>query len=249
MSRFTYIFISIFAIILAEYLSLPCGAEPRKSPRAKIDPKTASELIEDARRFIEDKHYPAAVRALDAALRKSPDSADAYRLRGIAYDRLGATARALPDLSRYIELKPRDPDGYILRGDARNFSGEHEAALDDYNKAIKLAPSSVPAYLGRGLALAGLHRYDEAIKDYQWIIALDGTNPEALMNMGVACKLAGRQLEAVGYLEKALTLEQDPQWKRKIEKWIEQIMQDADLQRQKARASGSQPAPRKEPLW
>jgi tetratricopeptide (TPR) repeat protein len=247
--RCVLIFIGIVSVIQAEFSSPTYGAEPRRPARVKVAPKSAPELLEEAKRHMEANRYPAALKDLNAAVRIAPDSVEAYRLRGIAYDRLGVPAKAIADLSKFIELKPRDPDGYILRGDARNFSGEHEAALEDYEKAIKLAPSSVPAYLGRGLALTGLHRYNEAIKDYQWVLALDRSNAEATLNMGIACKLAGRQLEAVGYLEKALQLEQDPLWKRKIEKWIEQIMQDASLQKKKAKERSPEQPAAKGTLW
>ena len=88
--------------------------------------------------------------------------------------------------------------------------------MEDYNIAVKLAPSSPAAYLGRGLAYVGLQKYGEAIKEYQWVLKLDPHNTEALGNMGVACMLAGRNMEAMSYFERALAQELDPQWRARI---------------------------------
>jgi Flp pilus assembly protein TadD len=225
-----------------------CLAQPRKSANAHAPTGSAKLLIERGKKELERKRYAAAVRLFSTAIRRDPASAEAYKLRGTAQDRLGVPEKAVHDFTKYIELKPRDPAGYIGRADTRNFNSEHAAALEDYNMAAKLAPSSPTPYLGRGLAYVGLQKYDEAIKEYQWALKLDPNNAEALGNMGVACMLAGRNLEAMSYFERALTQERDPHWRARIEKWTNQLLQQADAVRQNKRGpvrgtvgSGSRP--------
>lgn len=249
MYRFLIILITISCLLFLDSAVRLGIAEPRKPARPKTSIKPIPDLLEEANRCIKEKRYHAAIQALTTVLNHSPDSVEAYRLRGIAFDRLGEYAQAISDLTRYIEHKPGNPEGYLLRADARTFSGDPETALQDYEKAIRLAPSLISAYLGRGLALTALHRYDEAIKDYQWVLALESGNTEALVNIGIACKLAGRYPEAVGYLEKALSREQDPEWQRKIEKWIEQIVREARLQRNGATPLTHPQSPSAQPLW
>ncbi len=230
----------------------PCRAQPSPPRHVKSLSKSPSFYLDRGKIQLERKHYAAAVRSLSMVIRATPGAAEAYHLRGSAFDKLGVAHKAIRDFSRYIELRPQDPRGYILRGDARNFNKEHEAAVEDYSHAIKLASRSVPAYLGRGLAYAALERYGEAIKDYQWVLALDPNNNEAAENMALACMRSGRHLQAVGYFEKALKHERDPQWRAKIEKWLEQVVNDPSVRSRKAEGLTNRPrplGPTAKPLW
>ncbi len=227
-----------------------CSAQSRKSPTAQPPTGPPKVLIERGKGELEKGRYAAAVRLFSTALKRDPASAEAYKLRGTAQDKLGLPQKAVQDFTKYIELKPRDPAGYIGRADARNFNQEHAAALEDYNFAVKLAPSSPAPYLGRGLAYVGLQKYGEAIKEYQWALKLDPNNTEALGNMAVACMLAGRNLEAMSYFERALALETDPQWRARYEKWTTQLLQQADAARGAKTEPVRGPTSRgSKPLW
>ena len=114
-----------------------CSAQPRKSANAHAPTGSVKVLIERGKSELERKRYAAAVRLFSTAIRRNPASAEAYRLRGTAQDRMGLPQKAVHDFTKYIELKPRDPAGYIGRADARNFNSEHTAALEDYNTAAK----------------------------------------------------------------------------------------------------------------
>lgn len=228
-----------------------CNAEPAPPERGKAPSKSPSLYVTRAKIQLEHRHYAAAVRSLTLALKVTPGNAEAYKLRGGAYDKMGASQRAIQDYTRYIELRPRDLQGYLLRGDAKNFGGEHEAALEDYNTAIRMSSRSIPAYMGRGLAYAALGKYSLAMKDYQWILALDPENSEAAENMGLACMRAGRPILAVSYFERALQNERDPAWRARIHKWMDQVVNDPSLSSRKTdrperpRAAG----PTAKPLW
>jgi len=121
--------------------------------------------------------------------------------------------------------------------------------LEDYSVAVKLAPSSPGGYLGRGLAYVGLQKYDEAIKEYQWVLKLDPNNTEALGNMGIACMLAGRNMEAMSYFERALAAELDPQWRAHIEKWTAQLLEQADAAGGGKKGPVRGPSAGTKPLW
>lgn len=231
--------------------SLRCNADPAPPERTKTAAKAPSFYVERAKLQIERRHYGAAIRSLSLAIRATPQNAEAYKLRGTAYDKIGAPHRAIQDFTRYIELKPRDTEGYILRGDTRNFSGEHEAALTDYNAAIRMSSRSIPAYMGRGLAYAALERYTLAMKDYQWILVLAPDNSEAAENMGLACMRSGKPILAVSYFERALENERDPAWRVKIHKWMDQVVNDPSLKSRKTDQSApTRPlGPTAKPLW
>jgi Flp pilus assembly protein TadD len=50
----------------------------------------------------------------------------------------GEDARAIADLTRYIELVPLDVQGYLARGAIYERLGEKEKADADYQKATEL---------------------------------------------------------------------------------------------------------------
>ena len=242
--------IIIVALASVDGFSGYCSAQSRNNSAAYAATGSLKVSMERGKSELERRRYADAVRWFSNAIRRDPAHAEAYKLRGTAQEKLGLPQKAVHDFTKYIELKPRDPAGYIGRADARNFNQEHAAALEDYNFAVKLSPSSVAAYIGRGLAYVGLQRYGDAIKEYQWALKLDPNNTEALGNVGVACMLAGRNLEAMSYFERALGLERDPQWRARYEKWTSQLLQQAD----EARSAKTGPvrgttSPGPKPLW
>jgi tetratricopeptide (TPR) repeat protein len=224
------------------------GQPPHSSVAKK--PQQGQLHLDKAKRDLERKQYALAIRSLSAAIRSDPGSAEAHRLRGVAYEKMGMYKKAEEDFSRYIERSPQDPNGYILRGDTRNFEQEYEAALQDYDAALKLSPSSEKAFLGRGLALTGLGKYGDAIKAYQWVLTKQPDNLEALENIGRACMLAGRHLEASTYLERAREHETDPAWRSTITKWQQELVRDAAPEKPKVRGPSRGPTGEKpRPLW
>jgi tetratricopeptide (TPR) repeat protein len=193
--------------------------------------RTPQVLIRIGKRQMEAHRYVLAVRSFSAAIQKNPHIAEAYLLRGTAYDHMAVYHAAIKDLTHYIELNPKDPEGYLRRADARNFSLEHQLALEDYTEALRLRPSSTPALLGQGLAYTGLQNYDEATKDYQRVLAKNPYNTEALGNMGVTCMMAGRSVEAMQYFERALKLETNPEWRARMETWEEKLLEEASARK------------------
>jgi tetratricopeptide (TPR) repeat protein len=202
----------------------------KKAPAHKAG-QSAQAQLKIGKEQLEQRRFALAARSFSAAIRRDPGNAEAYLLRGTAYDQMGAPQAAIKDFTRYLEMNPRDPVGYVRRADANNFNLDHDRAIEDYSTAIKLSPNSSSAYLGRGLAYAALQKYGDAIKDYQWALKLNPKNVEALGNLGVACMMAGRSMEAMQYFERALQLETDPQWRAKIEKWTERLLQEANARK------------------
>jgi len=240
----------LILLVAALHAVVPGNASAQTwGPQAKPPAVAGRNQITEGQEHLEKRRYPAAVRVLSAVILKDANAAEAYLLRGQAYDQSGAPQKALQDFTKYIALRPSDPTGYIKRADAHNFNQDPQAALADYGEAAKLAPKSVPAHLGRGLANSALERYDEAIKDFQWVLTLDPDNSEALGNIGLACMLTGRSLEAVSYFEKALKREKDPRWRSLLEKWIQDMVKSADSRNQAGRGPVRTPAGPSGPLW
>ena len=245
------------AKVILALTALLCFLVPGISHAQRVARKPARPVQSPAKKYIEQaaaamdkRQYSRAVRFLTRGIAKDKSSAEAYKLRGDAYRKLGILHKAAKDFGRYIELRPSDVNGYLLRADAYNFGYNHKAAMADYNAAIRLKPTSVEAYIGRGLAYAGLERYTEAIKDYQWALQLDPGNREALSNAGRACMLSGRPLAAMTYLKMALERERDPRWKLRIKTWMSKLLEETDKAKKAQRGPTRRrpPTPLK-PLW
>lgn len=224
--------------------------EPPRRRSQPVPAKSAQTYFNMAKKQFEARRYARAARLLSAAIRRGGDPSAAYILRGQAYDRIGIPRKAIQDFTRYIEINPSSPKGYTMRGDVQMFNHDYEDALKDYDRAIRVSRSYRDAYVGRGLAKMGLGRYQEAIKDYQWILKDHPGDPEVLINMGRACMLAGQPVAAVGYFERALEHESNKNWRRRIEEWIEELVQEPRVKKSQAR--GPVRGPRRSPtrsLW
>ncbi len=248
-SQYSVALVVFLAVLLTWSFGDPLKAQVSRSRVGPAGKVSADHYVERGKKLISKGLYAGAVRSLSLALKKRPGSAEIYLLRGIAYDRMGLAERAIQDLSFYIQKKPSDPSGYIRRADAKNFNSMHREAIDDYNIAIRLAPSSVSAYLGRGLAHAGMEKYEDAIKDYYWVLRLDPKNREALGNMGIACMLANKPLQAVAYFEQALAVERDPEWRRRINEWMEKIVKYPGEKERHKTGPTKGPVRRPRPMW
>ena len=73
-----------------------------------------------------------------------------YRLRGIAYEKLGQHQQAIEDYNAAISLKPHYAEDYYNRGIAYNNLGQYQQAIEDFNRAIQLKQDYADAYNNRG---------------------------------------------------------------------------------------------------
>ena len=160
-----------------------------------------------------------AIRLLTTAIKKG-GNAYAFRYRSQAYERLGQYDRAAEDVERYIQWLPRDPWGYTKRGTRYSIAAQHQKAYAEFSRAVKLDPSSVEAGIGLGIAFTAMERYDAAANQFQKVLDGEPDHTDALLNLGVALMLSGRITEARNILTKAMHLQEDPQWKGRIERWI-----------------------------
>ena len=79
------------------------------------------------------------------------NSADAYRLRGLSYDRQDKDELAIANYSQALKINPDFAKVYKLRGEVYAAQGKYELAIADYNQALIIDPNDdVWAYKLRG---------------------------------------------------------------------------------------------------
>lgn len=206
-------------------------------------------LISKAKLLNEKNNFAMAVRYLNEALKRSPKSVEAYLLRGEALDRMGLPMKALQDFNKYIGLRPNDLDGYIKRGDTNNFNHDPKAAIDDYDKALHFVPDSRSALLGRGMAYTSLERYDLAIQDYESLLNKYPWDHEAWANLGIVYAQIGKKDQALQSFTKALKVEQNSEWRAKINRMMDELSVSSKSEKPKRKGPTRFPMNQDSRLW
>ncbi|KUG22124.1 hypothetical protein ASZ90_008094 [hydrocarbon metagenome] len=93
-----------------------------------------------------------AIEYLDEAIKRKPDLAEAYNIRGNADGDLGQHQRAIEDYNEAIRLKPNYAHAYYNRGYTYSKLGQYPQAIEDYNEAIHLKLENTSVYYNRGNA-------------------------------------------------------------------------------------------------
>jgi tetratricopeptide (TPR) repeat protein len=141
--------------------------------RAQATPvRTARDHYLLATAMAVEKHYEAAAKELEAALRVDPKHFWSHFELGICYDQLGRYAEAVAVYGCCVALWPDFAWTYLNRGLAYSRQGKWDAAVQDYSKAIESDAAFGDAYVNRGLAHLNQHRYVEAVSDLSRAVEL-----------------------------------------------------------------------------
>jgi tetratricopeptide (TPR) repeat protein len=170
------------------------------------------DALNRARREVQKKRYEAALADYTEAIRRKPDSAEAYYGRGNAYLKQTLLAPALrgfdgqklesvhetaiSDFTEAIRLKPNFAETYARRGSAYWRQEQNSGALADFNEAIRLNPQSEWAWNGRGSVYLDQNQYEKAVADYSEAIRLEPNKTESYSCRAVAYQKLGQTAKA-----------------------------------------------------
>jgi len=147
-----------------------------------------------------DERYPSVEALLDALMvvykthtGETPPNVQAgemtasdYNNRGIAYDNLGETDRAIADFNIAIHMKTDYAKAYNNRGLSYSTKGMNQEAITDFDIAIRLNHIYAIAYNNRGIAYDNLGETDRAIADFNVAIQLNPNYAKAYFNRGTS---------------------------------------------------------------
>jgi tetratricopeptide (TPR) repeat protein len=125
--------------------------------------------LDEAKRGIaalRQKNMRLAIVALDAALGRSPESAEVYRILGVAFAANKQYDRSLSHLQQASRLNPRDDRARIAMADVLVVSGKPDAALEILRQTVRDLPESAEAHWQLGRVEQALGNPD-AVKSFE----------------------------------------------------------------------------------
>lgn len=127
--------------------------------------------------------------------------------RGIAYESLGDTDRALSAFSTAIEAGPSDYWLLWARGDLLAYLDTWDGAYSDAEASLRINPRFPPALVLRGRALFAVCRFEEAARDFRRVGEIRPAESWLEANMfGLTLANLGEYDQAEAEFTRALTL-------------------------------------------
>ena len=122
-------------------------------------------------------------------------------------DRAAAVDRARPILDELLRRRPGDTDLMIADAVLDHQAGDYQAEADGLRRVLDRSPDEPMALYNLALVLSeGLDRPDEALPVIDRLLARSGENAAFLGARGVILTRLGRLDDAIGDLERAVTL-------------------------------------------
>ena len=138
----------------------------------------------------------------------NPDSAQAYRIRGIAkYDK-GQYEAAIADYNEALRIKPDDFKAYDNRGIAKVRLRQYKSAISDFDAALRIKPDSATTYSNRGVTKILLKEYEAAIADFDAALRIKPF-AKAYFGRGLAKHRLEQFEDAISDFDAALRIKSD----------------------------------------
>jgi tetratricopeptide (TPR) repeat protein len=195
---------NVIVVTLAVFTGSTAFAAPATSPKQYWEKGTG---------YAENRLYIDAVQNFTLAIRTNKgeiaiaDVARIFNSRGLAYQGLNETDKAIDDFSNALELDDKNPEFSLNRAAAFLGRKQYERARDDYSRVITLAPRNAAAYAGRARANQEAGSPDQAIADYRKLLELEPRNISALYGMGLAYKSKHEDAKAIEVFNELLKID------------------------------------------
>jgi len=140
--------------------------------RRLMNPKTATEYAERAKRHLEAGRLDAAIEDLSQAIKLDRKFVEAYARRAKAFYRKRDYDTAIADCNEAIRLDETNADAYHTRGRAYYAQKENDKALADFTHTIQIDTHFASAYNNRALIYELKKDGPRAYADYTRTIEL-----------------------------------------------------------------------------
>lgn len=155
----------------------------------------------------QQQREPAALKAVESALKLNPDTVEALALHSVLLLNAGQHKKALTSISKVVARQPDDAEAWHNRGVILSELRRFEDAVESFDKALAIR-STAEAWTNRGAALLKLSRPDDALHSFDKALAIKPSFAGAFYNRGNALMDLKRYPEAVTAFDTMLV--QDP---------------------------------------
>ncbi|HKE49149.1 MAG TPA: sulfotransferase [Rhodanobacteraceae bacterium] len=189
--------------------ALSAQENPGDDARTRDLDVRAQRLLARAQRWLERNDYEYADRALEEALRATPDHPELMRLRAITLHLRKRYAEAVALLRRAAAIRPDDPLIHNNIGSALGEAGDLEGAVEAFRRARDVAPDLAASWYNLGKAEDALLHSEASEAAYARAIALDPTHTPARVLHAKVLETLGRIDEASAQFRDAIARQPD----------------------------------------
>ena len=169
----------------------------------------APAALEQARSYLQQRNYPAALECCQHALLHDPSRSDAHELLGLTLVALGQVAQGISHLRQAVRHPAGDPASIMNLADALRSHGQPEESIKVLRQALACGGHSPQLLYSLALAQQARGDWSGAIESYRRCVQLDPVFAKARNNLGTALYQLGRTEEAIESFRAALAAEPD----------------------------------------
>src|SRR5260221_5842660 len=169
-----------------------------------------NDLLEEARKDIDQQKYPEAVAALQKFVSEKDDFAYAHFQLGYAYTAMEKSTEARGEYERAMQLDPKMPEAALNLG-IMLLSTEPAAAVTPLQRAVELLPAQSRPRMLLGQAYEKSGDLKNAASAYESALALDPNDSETSLHLAQLYLRQNRAADAEGKFRAVLSSEPESQ--------------------------------------
>ena len=163
----------------------------------KINPALVRAHRLRAETLLQLKRYDEALRSFDSYLANNGrPSAEVFKVRGLAEQRMGNYAGAIEDYTRALAIRPDDVGILTNRGWAYLINEVPRLAFRDFREVLEKDPNNADAYNGRAMARVKLGQHAAAAQDAEDAVKRGPKDSRVLYNAARVLAQAVNQLDS-----------------------------------------------------
>jgi Flp pilus assembly protein TadD len=198
-------FLLVCALFAGETRAQAQPAAGAKGTRQKVA-NPLNDLLEEARRDIDQQDFAAAIVPLQKFLAEKEDFAYAHFQLGYVYTGLKKTKEARGEYERAIELDPKMPEAALNLG-ILLLNEEPAAAVAPLERAVELLPAQSRPRTLLGVAHEKSGDAKKAVVCYEAALALDPKDSETILHLAQLYLQQGRAQDAEAKFRAVLSAE------------------------------------------
>jgi tetratricopeptide (TPR) repeat protein len=157
---------------------------------------------------LKSNQYEQAVEDYSKAIQFSPDNAEYWNNRGIAYFKSRQYLASVEDHTKAIEINPNNAEYWDNRGLMYYYLAQAQKAFEDFSQAIELNPNNASYWNHRGDVYYNYSsQYGEAVDDYSKAIELNPNEAKYWNNRGITHFNLSQFQQAVDDYSRAIELD------------------------------------------